>query len=62
MLGVSLQVAEVGLGMATGSVQQHQHRKAWIAGMQIARARTRRVEVTLRERDALEVTPDALVV
>ena len=59
MLGVRREIADVGLGVAAGSVQQHQHR---LAGrrLQVAGADSGGVQVTLRERDALEITPDAL--
>ena len=36
MLGVRSQIADVGLGVTAGSVQQHQHRLARIAGTQVA--------------------------
>ena len=36
MLGMRAQIADVGLGVAAGSVQQHQYRLAGITGAQIA--------------------------
>ena len=60
MLGVRLEVADVGLGVPARPVQQHQRRLAGVAGVQVAGAHSARVEVALRERDALEIAPDAL--
>ena len=60
VLRVRRQVADVGLGVATGSVQQHQHRLAGIAGAQIAGPDSPGVEVALLKRDALEIAPYAL--
>ena len=60
VLGVRLEVADVGLGVAAGPVQQHQRRLARVACVQVAGAHAAGVEVALRERDALEITPDAL--
>ena len=60
MLGVRLEVADVCLGVTAGAVQQHQRRLAGIAGMQVAGAHSPGIQVALRERDALEVAPDAL--
>jgi hypothetical protein len=41
-------------------MQKHQRRTAGITRVQIAGAHSTRVEVTLRERDALKIAPDAL--
>ena len=46
--------------MTAGTVEKHQRRLAGVAGVQVAGAHSPRVEVTLRERDALEIAPDAL--
>ena len=60
MLGVGREVPDVRLGVATGSVQQHQHRLARVTGPQIASPHSPGVEVALLKRDALEIAPDAL--
>ena len=60
MLGVCLEVADVRLGVPAGSVQQHQHRLVGVTGVQVAGADSGGIQVTLRERDALQITPDAL--
>jgi hypothetical protein len=60
MLGVRAQVADVGLGVAAGSVQQDQHWLGRVAGAQIAGPDSAGVEVTLRKGDALEIAPYAL--
>ena len=61
MLGVRLQIADIRLGVATGAVQQDQRRFGRIAGMQVTGSHTIGVEVTLRERNTLQITPHALV-
>ena len=60
MLGVRLEVADVRLGVTAGSVQQHQHRFVLVTGVQVAGADSGGIQVTLRELDALQITPDAL--
>src|SRR3954468_7597912 len=60
VFGMRLQVADIRLGVTAGPVQEHQRRPAWIASVKVARAHSPCVEVALRERDALEVAPDAL--
>ena len=60
VLAVRRQIAHVGLGVATGTVQQHQHRLARIAGAQKAGPDSAGFEVTLLKRDALEIAPYAL--
>ena len=60
VLGVRRQVTDVGLGMTAGSVQQYQDRLARLAGMQVAGPHTPGIQVPLRERNALEIAPDAL--
>src|ERR1700741_2091745 len=60
VFGVGLQVAHVCLGVAAGTVQKHQRWPAGVAGVQVAGAHSPRVEVALRERDALKIAPDAL--
>ena len=59
MLGVRLEVADVRLGVAAGSVQQHQRGFARIAGVQVAGAHSAGIQITLRERNALQIAPDA---
>jgi hypothetical protein len=61
VLGVRFQVAHVSLGMAAGTVQQHQGRLARVTGVQIAGAHAPRIEVALGERNTLEIAPDAFV-
>ena len=60
VLAVHRQVAHVGLGVATRTVQQHQHRLARIAGTQKAGPNSAGFEVTLFKRDALEIAPNTL--
>src|SRR6476660_7636879 len=60
VFGVSLEVAHIRLGVTAGTVQEHQRRVAGVTGVQVAGAHPARVEVTLRERDALKIAPDAL--
>ena len=60
VLGVGFQVAHVCLGVTAGTVQKHQRRLAGVTGVQVAGAHSPRVEVALRERDALKIAPDAL--
>src|SRR5690349_12363130 len=55
------QVADVSLGVATRAVQHHQGGLTRLAGVQVAGADAARVEVALRERDALKIAPDAFV-
>ena len=59
MLGVRVQIADVCLGVTAGSVQQHQHRLAGIAGTQVAGSHAAGVEVALLERDTLQIAPHA---
>lgn len=47
MLGVCLEVADVGLGVTAGSVQEDQRRPVGVAGVQVARAHPAGVEVAL---------------
>src|SRR6202048_1045048 len=60
VFGVGLKVAHVCLGVTAGAVEKHQRRAAGVTGVQVAGAHSSRVEVALRERDALEVAPDAV--
>ena len=60
MLGVRFEIADVGLGVSAGPVQQEQHRPAGLTGMQIAGPDTVGVQVPPSERNALKVTPNAL--
>src|SRR5262245_41129016 len=60
VLGVGLEVAHVRLGVTAGTVKKHQRRAARIARVQVAGAHSPRVEIALRERDALKIAPDAL--
>src|SRR6185312_254745 len=60
VLGVGLQVAHICLGVTAGTVEKHKRRAAGITGVQVAGAHPARVEIALRERDALKIAPDAL--
>ena len=60
VFGVRLEVAHIGLGVAAGSVQEHQRRVVGVTGMQVPGAYAAGVEIALRERDALQVAPHAL--
>src|SRR5215218_5071037 len=61
VLGVCLEVAYIGFGVTAGTVQEHQCGLGRIACVQIPGAHSACIEVALRERDALEIAPDAFV-
>ncbi len=61
MLGVCLEVADVRLGVAARTVQQDQRGFIRIAGVEIAGPHPPAdIQITLRERNALQIAPDAL--